>query len=260
VTQDGKQYGSLSKARESHPYLITPEERRISRNKCVASLAKVFASGGYRTELKSLPKDEVFDCVVVSGAGPQFEAEYLDYNDFIVTNEGLPSRLDAYAHFGNVKPLDESAWKKAYAQPTSDFAIIKCPGKMLHVRGYKTSMEECIYLWLHAFDSVVREHGLGKQGYFKMAAIGTGFFAQLAGTYKNIGYQIMPLLMDAVEAVLADRTFPSIAAIEFPDFSREGLFTPRRKAINGIRLVAAPMKDVLDFSVGDKESYIVGLL
>jgi len=56
-----------------------PKERRLARNKCLASLESVYAVGGYKTPLQALAKEEVFEVVVVSGAGPQFEAEYLDY-------------------------------------------------------------------------------------------------------------------------------------------------------------------------------------
>ncbi|MCJ1245953.1 hypothetical protein MMC30_003157 [Trapelia coarctata] len=104
VCQNGKTYHSLKDVGAEHPYFLTPKERRLARNKCIASVARVFAVGGYKTPLRPLRSDEVLDAVVVSGAGPQFEAEYLNYADFFLSEDGkggvLCARLPEYEGLG----------------------------------------------------------------------------------------------------------------------------------------------------------------
>lgn len=67
-------------------------------------MESVYAVGGYKTPLRALGREEVFEVVVVSGAGPQFEAEYLDYADFFWREDGkggvLGSRLGEYEGLG----------------------------------------------------------------------------------------------------------------------------------------------------------------
>ena len=96
-----------------------------------------------------------------------------------------------------------------------------------------------------------------KKGYFKMTAIGTGFFADVVRSGINIGDTLMPLILRAVEETLSAHSYPNIAAIEFPDFSGRGLFTPSQSCIktakNDIELVKAPYRDVLDFDKDEGE-------
>ena len=257
LTQDGSHYSMLGDARIAHSYLITNEERRLSRNKCIASLAKVYSVGGYRSQLQLLEKSEVFECVVVSGAGPQFEARYLDDQDFLITQALGLARLKEYAHFGEV-PEKWDAVVNA-CKTGGDFVQIseRC---IFHAAGYLVSMRECTHLWLSAFNDSVQRTGCGKRGYFKMTAIGTGFFANVAGSHSNIGDLLMPLILQAVEDVLTARQYPHIGVLEFPDFSRERVFTPTKDNVNGVKLIGAPFKDVLDFSDEVKQQYVVGVL
>ena len=269
-TQDGRYHASLDAARQAVPSLITTTQRRLSRAKCVASLARVYAVGGYRTPLRPLAAAECFDCVVVSGAGPQFEAPYLDHADFVV-EAGRPSaRLPPYAHWGALPATAEDLERAAQTPDGGVLVIAGAPGRYLHVAGYLASMAECAHLWLTAFDDTVRRVGAStlpgepssgpRKGYLKVSAIGTGFFADLAGGGPNLGRTLMPLLLRAVERALARRTYAHVAALEFPDFSPGGLFTPTAGAVNGVALVPAPRRDVLDFPAEAKREYVVGLL
>ena len=129
-------------------------------------------------------------------------------------------------------------------------------------------------MWLRAFDDMVGRMALSgeweeegrewKKGYFKMTAIGTGFFADVGRTGTNIGDTLMPLILRAVEQALSAQSYTNIAAIEFPDFSGRGLFTPTQARIknakNDIELVKAPYRDVLEFSKETRERYVCGVL
>lgn len=140
-------------------------------------------------------------------------------------------------------------------------------------------MKECVGLWLRAFDDMVSrmpsegnegEDGGSewkrnrKKGYFKKTAIGTGFFADVVRSGINIGDTLMPLILRAVEEPLSAHSYPNIAAIEFPDFSGRGLFTPAQSRIknakNDIEFVKAPYRDVLDFDQETRERYVCGVL
>ena len=258
ITQDQSRFGSVEKAREIFEYLITNEERRLSRNKCVASLAKVFAVGGYGNLLRPLRKDEIFECIIVSGAEPQFEAIYMDFQDFIVANNKHTRRLSQYNHFGEL-PMNWSGALEA-CEEGSNFTLLGTDDYAFHHTAYLTSMTECMHLWLKAFDDLVGRFGGGRNGYMKISAIGTGFFADVAGLYTNIGNILMPLILKAVAQAILDHEYTNIVALEFPDFSINGLFTPKESSIRGIELLAAPYRDVLDFSSKTKQKYMVGLL
>ena len=272
-TQDGQYQPSLAAARKAFPTLISDHQRRLSRNKCITSLARVYAVGGYRSPLKRFTKEDCFDCIVVSGAGPQFEAKYLDYADFVVTPaDGRPSaRLPQYAHFGTIPSAAEVA--RLAQTPDGGFVAIGGHGSglFLHAAGYLASMTECAHLWLSAFDDAVRRAGSAsasgdqppdgaKKGYMKVSAIGTGFFADVAGAGTNIGRTLMPLLLRAFEQALQRHAYAHVAALEFPDFSPGARFTPTRGAVNGVALVAAPRRDVLDFPAAVRRECVVGLL
>ena len=121
-------------------------------------------------------------------------------------------------------------------------------------------MTECMHLWLKAFDDSVGQIGGGRKGYMKVSAIGTGFFADVANIYINIGNLLMPLLLKAVPKAILSHDYSNIGVLEFPDFSGDGLFTPTEPELKGIKLVAAPDRDVLEFTSDTREKYMLGLL
>ncbi|MCJ1326756.1 hypothetical protein MMC10_003421 [Thelotrema lepadinum] len=260
-TQDLKIQSSLEAARKSFPGLIDSEERRLSRSKCIASGAKCYAIGGYKSKVKPLGKTDIFDCIVISGAGPQFEAPYLDYADFIFTKRSHTSRLPKYAHFGDVPEKWEDIVKAA--EEGSNFIKTGSGKHMFHKTGYLTSMTECMHLWLSAFNQTIRQFGMRK-GYFKISAIGCGFFSDVAGAGVNIGTTLMPILVKATEAALRANSYPAIGCVEFCDFSGDGSFAPTTGCIkNGeqeIRLIHGPRSDVLDFPKEVVKDYVLGLL
>lgn len=148
-----------------------------------------------------------------------------------------------------------------------------------HTEGYARSAKECVGLWLRAFDDMVcrmpskgngGENGRRewerdrKKGYFKVTAIGMGFFADVVRSGINIGDTLMPLMLRAVEETLSAHSYPNLAAIKFPDFSGRGLFTPALSRIsnakNDIEFVKAPYRDVLDFDQETRERYVCGVL
>lgn len=292
------------------PALLTTEQRRLARNKCVASKVTVLAQGGYHEPLKRLRATERFDCVVVTGAGPQFESSYLDYADFILssartetrrsateTADGVVSnRLQAFTHLG---PQPPQSWSELKACARSAAEVVEAAkdlsrpldeiprfvflegtageGLVLDARALMESLMETVHLWLTAFDSSVAAHaaqhaskGLRAgcsekgaedgtpvsnsraRGYFKLTAIGSGFFASLPPPNQvNIGRIVQPLLLRAVMEVLRDKSaahlYSNIGAIEFPDFSGEELYTPDRPKMGRIHLVSAPRVSALDF-------------
>ena len=238
--------------------LISNEERRLSRNKCTASVAKVYATGGYKTTLKPLPKDDSFECIVISGAGPQFEAVYLDYADFIITPEGS-KRLSQYAHLGEI-PDKWQEVLEACKDGSGRFSELDGYDVVFHRAGYLASMTECMHLWLTAFNDMVTRTGNGRTGYMKISAIGAGFFSDVADIGINIAYLVMPLLQEAVEAAIMNHTYSHIAALEFPDFSGKDLFRPRRPEVKGIKLIHAPRQDVMEFSEDVRKQYVLGIL
>ena len=260
ITQDQVPQWNLDVARRHFPSLISNEERRISRSKCVASVVKVYAIGGYNSPFNALSKQDFFSCIIISGAGPQFEATYLDYQDFMIVKNEPTGRLLQFSHFGDLPPSWDDALKAT--ELGDDFIRIgRGADAILHAKGYLVSMSECMHLWLQAFNDMVGMFGQGKKGYMKITAIGTGFFADLANSLGvNIGEVIMPLLLKAVRNALSSHTYEHITALEFPDFSGRGLFTPEVLHANGVRLIAAPYKDVLDFEYEVKREFCVGLL
>ena len=257
-TQDLKVQSSLDAARRSFPDLISNEERRLSRSKCIASVAKCYAVGGYKSKVQALRKSDVFDCVVISGAGPQFEAPYLDFADFILTKEKHKERLDRYSHFGPIP----GTWSDivAAAENGRDFIEIKSKTHVFHKTGYLISMTECMHLWLTAFDHMVPLVSKNRRGYFKISAIGCGFFSDVADADTNIGTRLMPLLVGATEAALKTHRYPNIASIEFCDFSKDGSFAPTGQSVNGVDTTHGPRSDVLDFSKQVQERRVPGLL
>ena len=261
-TQDLKVQSSLEAARGNFPGLIENQERRLSRSKCIVSVAKCYAIGGYKSQLKPLEKSHIFECVVVSGAGPQFEAPYLDYADFIFTKQSHTSRLSRYAHFGDVPEKWEDIVKAA--EKGLDFIKIGSGAYIFHKAGYLTSMTECMHLWLCAFDQMVRQFRNTRLGYFKISAIGCGFFSNVAEAGINIGTTLMPILVKATEAALGSNVYPSIGCVEFCDFSGDRSFAPSTELIkNGnrdIHLIHGPRSDVLDFSKEVMKDYVLGLL
>ena len=261
-TQDLKIQPSLEETRKRFPDLIRNEERRLSRSKCIASVAKCYATGGYKSQVKPLEKSKIFNCIVISGAGPQFEASYLDYADFIFTKDSHSSRLARYAHFGDVPSKWEDIVKAAQEQ--EGFIKIGPGDYIFHMSGYLTSMTECMHLWLSAFDQMVNQLSTTQLGYFKISAIGCGFFSDVAGAGTNIGTTLMPTLVKATETALKANSYPSIASVEFCDFSRDGAFAPTTRYIENdgreIKLIHGPRSDVLDFSEKTKNDFVVGLL
>ena len=257
-TQDQKIQPSLEAARKSYPDLISNNERRVSRGKCIASVARCYAIGGYKTQVQPLPRSDLFDCIVVSGAGPQFEAPYLDYADFILTEKSHGSRLKRYGRFGKIP----DKWKDIVEASKSceDFVRIGSGERVFHKAGYLVSMTECMHLWLTAFDQMIPLVSKELRGFFKISAIGCGFFSDVAGASTNIGTMLMPILVQATEAALEAHSYPNLARIEFCDFSKDGSFAPSGRSVNGVDTTHGPRSDVLDFSRDAKESYVVGLL
>ena len=260
-TQDLEVQESLSAARENFPGLINNQERRLSRCKCIASIAKCYAVGGFKSKVKPLPKSEIFDCIVVSGAGPQFEATYLDFADFILTEESHRNRLSRYSHFGHISESWTDIVKAA--EKKEDFTPIGSGGSIefvFHKGGYLVSMAECMHLWLTAFNDMVPMVSKRKSGYLKISAIGCGFFSDVARANTNIGTILMPILVKATETALKQHQYQSIAVIEFCDFSKTGAFAPTQKEISSVELIHGPRADILDFSSEVKEEMVMGLL
>ncbi|KAI4156309.1 MAG: hypothetical protein LQ340_000364 [Diploschistes diacapsis] len=257
-TQDQTVQSSLLEARRKFPDLISNEERRLSRAKCIASVAKCYAIGGYKNRLKPLKKSEIFDCVVISGAGPQFEASYLDFADFIFTKHSTGTRLKQYSSFGDIP----DTWNNLVeaAAHGEHFLKIGSGSHIFHKTGYLVSMTECMHLWLTAFDRMVQEHFQGRSGYFKISAIGCGFFSDVAGAGINIGTTLMPVLVKAIETACGNHSYPNIACLEFCDFSKDGSFAPTCSSINGIKTVHGPRSDILDFFPAAKKKFVVGCL
>lgn len=207
--------------------------------------------GGYETLLRPLKAAESFEIVAVSSAGPQFEAEYLDDADFFLGEDGrggvVCARLGEYEGLG----FWPGRWEEVLRVCEEDkgeggreFILFKRG----EVEGYPKADEK----------------GEREKGYFKVTAIGTGFFADVVRSGINIGDILMPLILRAVEQTLSTHSYPNIGAIEFPDFSGWGLFTPSQTGIknekNDIGFVKAPYRDMLGYDKQTRERYVCRVL
>jgi hypothetical protein len=258
VTQDGKVQKNLATARTKFPFLITNEQRRRSRMKCIASSTKALGIKGYRSRLLALSPEDTFDCIVVTGAGPQFEADYLDFADLIVSKNNMRTRLECYSDLG---PIPKT-WEDIRTNKDDFIEINRAEDYVFHKAAYIKTMNESFYLWFKAFDDQVRLVDPEKKGIFQLCAIGCGFFADLplhlsAG---NIGRMLQPILVDCVVNVLENYRFPNIGAISFCDHSPNASFSPGRDVVQGIELIKAPKSDILEFNTTHKSKFILGLL
>lgn len=230
--------------------LLSTEKRRRSRMKVIASVTPVFAFGGYGSSVKPLPKNRLYNCIIISCVGPQFEREYLDFADFIMMEDSMTTRLETYSGYG-VRP---KSWRQAQteAEFEGDYIYLSATA-IFDQRGFLISMCECAFLWLRAFDDMVRRVDPNAKGVLNLCAVGGGFFANLPTALgigrKSISNIVIPLLKAAILIVVGKYEFPNIGALVWNDHTKHGLFRPRINHLNGIEMITAIRGDVLDFRV-----------
>eukprot|EP00698_Gefionella_okellyi_P023670 TRINITY_DN8152_c0_g1_i1.p1 TRINITY_DN8152_c0_g1~~TRINITY_DN8152_c0_g1_i1.p1 ORF type:complete len:451 (-),score=58.84 TRINITY_DN8152_c0_g1_i1:254-1606(-) len=158
-----------------------------------------------------------------------------------------------------------------YGRPlsTADYLDVGRPGApvYLNVAAYRCSAVEDVRLILTAFSHMVAVDRAQRRGWFKLTAIGLGFFASHpAFNNSSIGQKLAPLLLQAIEIVLSSDCLPRprggepyLAVLELPDFMKGG-FTPAWGDIKGVRVVKGYSRDVLLFEPEELAGYVCGAL
>jgi hypothetical protein len=201
--------------------LLAPHERRRARRVVVASYVAVHAMGGYNAPLRLL--DVPWQAVAISVAGPQFEVDYLEAQEFVSVGSSrirgaVPIRLDGQT----LAHLDADAYERA--------------------------MRRDISLWLAAFSDFV---GPSRRGWLRLTAAGMGFFAMYLRRV-DLSPTLMSRFLAALRSLAEEGGVPAnVRVIELPDFAAGRYWLGREgegdKAIGigGVTFLHAPRLDIL---------------
>jgi hypothetical protein len=80
---------------------------------------------------------------------------------------------------------------------------------------------------------------------------------------KRFRYRLAALMLEGIHEALTKKAFPNIAVIEFPDFSNDGMFTPKKEWTDlksKIRIVKGKKRDTLLWTDEEKEKFVLGTL
>ena len=231
--------------------LLNYDERRRARKMIIISDSKVFAWGGYNSQvnLYSSPRKTF----IISIAAPQFEFRKLEYRDFIVNSEDsaiINPLFPQYYSNGN-KPSFEQAKLDQRNKMIDDDTIL------LTSAYFKSTIQD-LTLILFSFNHHLK---LNESGWLKLTALGMGFFAQL-DIGKSIANLLIPIFLLAITTILTSwsSAFPKIKVIEFPDFTKNKVYHLNVNQINGINLVHTRYRDLLDFNHPEYSNYTLGIV
>ena len=225
--QDGTRFGSRTSetlARGVRRYgLVSHEERILARRKVVCTPVHVLARGGYPkpSNAKVTVLERRKRCLMLSVLGPQMDESALDAKYFVKRDRNGE-------HF-----FDD--------------------------RLYLRSITHDVFLWLYAFDAMVRIQGDGRKGLLHMCRVGCGFFAEIRAMGVNVGDRVAACMVEAVRRVLRVRKFEHIAAIDLVRFDVADWFAGNATIVRGGVEIRANVKDALDFDDDDYAKYHIGV-
>lgn len=254
-------------------WLLSADDRVRARKKVVATWDWLVAVGSARARTV-LPCPQF--CVILHAAVCQMDHPHLEPRLFVVAaDDSRVAAEHARAAAKGRRPTMVPLWPRrgggtggAGGGEGSDSSGAE-PRLYLDCGAYRASVAEDIMLLLCAFEAEVAAVNASfgavppRRGLLKLPAMGLGPHVALADGTVVGTHMFAPFLLGVRDALCSRAAWPWLAAIELPDFTASGAFTPRWPASTvPVSLVTGvySCRDLLDFTAHEASTYVCGVV